>query len=40
MGERLSVIAYQEGRLTYLWLIVLLFLFTPYWLYVWGPLKK
>ena len=31
----------EEGRLTYLWLIVLVFLFMLYRLYVWGvyPLK-
>ena len=32
----------EEGRLTYLWLIVLVFLFMLYGLYTWGvyPLKK
>jgi hypothetical protein len=32
----------EEGRITYLWLIVLVFLFMLYGLYVWGvyPLKR
>ena len=32
----------EEGRLTYLWLLVLVFVFMLYGLYVWGlyPLKK
>jgi len=32
----------DEGRLTYLWLIVLVILFMLYGLYIWGvyPLKK
>ena len=32
----------EEGRLTYLWLIVLVFLFMLYGLYVWGvyPFKE
>jgi hypothetical protein len=32
----------EEGHLTYLWLIVLVFLFMLYGLYTWGvyPLKK
>jgi len=32
----------EEGRLTYLWLLILVFLFMLYGLYVWGvgPLNK
>ena len=32
----------EEGRLTYLWLIVVIFLFMLYGLYLWGvyPFKK
>ena len=32
----------EEGHLTYLWLLVLVFVFMLYGLYVWGlyPLKK
>ena len=32
----------EEGRLTYLWLLVLVFVFMLYGLYVWGlyPFKK
>jgi hypothetical protein len=32
----------EEGRLTYLWLLILVFLFMLYGLYVWsvGPLKE
>ena len=32
----------EEGRLTYLWLIILVFLFMLYGLYTWGvyPLKQ
>ena len=32
----------EEGRLTYLWLIIMVFLFMLYGLYVWGvyPLSK
>jgi hypothetical protein len=32
----------EEGRLTYLWLIIMVFLFMLYGLYIWGvyPFKK
>jgi hypothetical protein len=32
----------EEGRLTYLWLITMVFLFMLYGLYIWGvdPFKK
>ena len=37
-----EVAGVEEGRLTYLWLIVLVFLFMLYGLYLWGvyPFKK
>ena len=37
-----ELIGEEEGRLTYLWLIVVVFLFMLYGLYTWGvyPFKK